>query len=626
MRRLFIFSLVLLSAIVLTASPVGAQAKSVYAKNYDVDVAVLPNGDLRVVERLEMAFQGGPFSYGFRTIPNERLDDITDIEVREGGRTYVLDRSSGEYTYRITRGEDDVEVRWYFPYSTNETRTFEIAYTVKGAVRRYTEGDEVWWTAIHADRPYSIRSSRTTLQLPEGVTINTRDGGDGFVAETDGVAADLTVSPDRRSVTVVATETLDPDEFLAVGVKFTPDVVGGGKPNWQAAYDRKVGWDNGGRQVLNLLLGVLGLLALVAAPLAVYLVWYRRGRDPYIGLVADYLPEPPDDLPPGVAGTLVDEKADLQDIVATLIDLARRGYLTMTEEAERGFGGLTFKRDFVFERTAQDWRDLRDYEATLLEKLLGSEQSKRMSELKNKFYTALPQIREGLYDAVVEEGYFRTRPDITRRNYTVLAAVLGAVIVTLSVVATVLFVEWVDTIWCPAVGAFIGALGFVAVAQVMPVKTRKGADASARWNAFKRYLKEIENYSDLETAKDLFERYLPYAIAFNLERRWVNKFAKIEAMPIPTWYFPYWMYGPSSHHGSGGYTGGGEGGPRPSVQNMSDGMAGSFQRMSDGMVNMFNSVGSTMTSAPSSSGSGGGFSGGGFSGGGSSGGGSSGFG
>lgn len=626
MRRLFIFSLVLLFAFVLPVIPVGAQAKSVYAKNYDVDAVVLSNGDMRVVETLEIAFQGGPFTYGYRTIPNERLDDITDIEVREGGRTYTLDRSSGQYTYRVNRSDEEVEVRWYFPSTTNETRTFEIAYTVKGVVRRYEDGDEVWWTAIHADRPYSIRNSRTTLQLPEGVTINTREGGDGFVAETDGVDADLTVGPDRRSVTVVATESLDPDEFLAVGVKFTPGVVGGGKPAWQSDYDRKVAWDNGGRQVLNLMLGALGLLSLVVAPLTVYLAWYRRGRDPYVGLVADYLPEPPDNSPPGVAGTLVDEKADLQDVVATLIDLARRGYLTMTEEAERGFAGLTFNRDFVFERTSKDWHDLRDYEVILLRKLFGSEQSKRLSDLKNKFYTALPEIRTGLYDAVVEQGYFKTRPDVTRRNYTILAVVLGAVIVTVSVLATVLLVEWVDFIWCPAVGIFVGALSFVLVAQVMPVKTKKGAEASARWNAFKSYLKEIESYTDLETATDLFERYLPYAIAFNLERRWVNKFAQIKSMPIPTWYFPYWMHGYGRPDGSGSSWSGGEGSPRPSIQSMSDGMAGGFQSMSDGLVSMFNSVGSTMTSAPSSSGSGGGFSGGGFSGGGSSGGGSSGFG
>jgi uncharacterized membrane protein len=605
MRRLSILALVLVIALLWPTSSVGAQSKSVYAKDYDVDVTVLQTGELRVLETLNMEFQGGPFTYGFRVINTDRLDDIKDIEVWEGNQRYEPSSSGSPNTYSAFHDSDgNVEVRWYYPSTTNAARTFTIGYTVEGAVRRYDEGDEVWWMAVHDDHPYPIRGSRVTLQLPEGVTINTRDDGKGYVAESDGVAAEVTVSPDRRTMTAVATEALDPGDFLAVGVKFTPGVIAGGKPNWQASYDDKVAWDNGGRQVLNLFLGLLGLLTLVGAPLGVYLVWYSRGRDPHVGLVADYLPEPPEDVPPGVAGTLVDEKADLQDIIATLVDLARRGYLTMTEEAESGFAGLTFKRDFVFERTDKDWSDLRDYEVTLLSKLFGRSQSKRMSDLKNKFYTALPKIRDGLYDAVVEEGYFRSSPQKTRRIYTILGVGLGVIALGVSIL--------------------VGAVALVVVGQAMPAKTQKGAEATARWRAFRRYLKEIERYTDLQTATELFERYLPYAIAFNLERRWVQKFARIETTPIPGWYFPYWMAGHSGH-GSTGQLRGGEGGAPPSVQSFSDGLAGGLQSMSDGLVSMFNSVGKTMTSAPSSSGSGG-FSGGGFSGGGSSGGGSSGFG
>jgi uncharacterized membrane protein len=626
MRRPIAFSLILLIASLWLAVPVGAQSKSAYAKEYDVDLTVLPNGDLRVVETLDMVFQGGPFSYGFRIIPTDRLDDITNIEVSEGNQRYQSSGSQGANTYWADYNEDgDVEIRWYYPYTSNADRTFQIAYTVKGAVRRYAEGDEVWWMAVHDDHPYLIRGSRVTLQLPEAVTINPRDDGKGYVVQTDGVAAELTVSPDRRTVTAVAKEVLNPGDFLAVGVKFTPGVVGGGKPNWQSDYDEKVAWDTGGKQVLNLFLGALGLLSLIAAPLAVYLLWYGRGRDPQVGLVADYIPEPPEDVPPGVVGTLVDEKADLQDVIATLIDLARRDYLTMTEEAEKGFAGLTFKRDFVFERTDKGWSGLRDYEITLLRELFGSSHSKHLSDLKNKFYTALPTIRSGLYDAVVDEGYFRSSPNKTRQLYTILAFVVGALAITLAVVTTMLFAEWVDTIWCPSVGLLIGAAALIVVGQAMPVKTKKGAEATARWNAFRRYLKEIERYTDLETATDLFERYLPYAIAFNLERRWVQKFARVETTPIPGWYHPYWMMGRSGYYGASGGGSSSESGSRPSVQSMSDGLAGGLQSMSDGLVSMFNSVGKTLTSAPSSSSSGG-FSGGGFSGGGSSGGGSSGFG
>jgi uncharacterized membrane protein len=201
---------------------------------------------------------------------------------------------------------------------------------------------------------------------------------------------------------------------------------------------------------------------------------------------------------------------------------------------------------------------------------------------------------------------------------------LGVLAIAGGIGVSVLLIEWVDAIWCPAVGLLLGAVALAIVGQAMPAKTQKGAEATARWRAFKRYLQEIERYTDLETAGELFERYLPYAIAFNLERRWVQKFARVETTPIPGWYYPYWGTGHASWGGSGSQHASGEGGARPSLQGMSDGLAGGLQSMSDGLIRMLNSAGKTFTSAPSSSS--GGFSGGGFSGGGSSGGGSSGFG
>jgi uncharacterized membrane protein len=438
----------------------------------------------------------------------------------------------------------------------------------------------------------------------------------------------VAVGEDRRNVTAIAQEAIEGGQFLAIGVKFTPDVVGGSQPSWQEEYDRKANWNEGGRPIWNLVLGVLGLLSLAGAPLGVYLLWYTRGRDPHVGLVSDYLTEPPEDVPPGVIGTLVDEKADIQDVVATMIDLARRGYLIIDEESEKGFAGLITRQDFVFERTDKEWADLREYERALLRKLFGRSQTRRMSELKNKFYTVLPKIRDGLYDAAVDVGYFRSRPDRTRRIYSILGVIAAVLALGVIIFLSALLAEWVDTIWCPGVGLLVGAIALAIVGQVMPAKTKKGAEAAARWEAFREYLKEIESYTDLEQATDLFERYLPYAIAFNLERRWVQKFARVETTPIPGWYYPYWMGRTARRRGTATSAGGGIGevGAPPSIQGMSDGLAGGLQSMSDGLVGMFNSVGKTFTSAPSSSGSGGGFSGGGFSGGGSSGGGSRGFG
>jgi hypothetical protein len=75
------------------------------------------------------------------------------------------------------------------------------------------------------------------------------------------------------------------------------------------------------------------------------------------------------------------------------------------------------------------------------------------------------------------------------------------------------------------------------VSRHMPRKTAKGAEEAAKWLAFKQYLENIDKYSDMESVKEQFQVYLPYAVAFGLEKRLISKFSAVDA-PAPTWWGP----------------------------------------------------------------------------------------
>ena len=142
----------------------------------------------------------------------------------------------------------------------------------------------------------------------------------------------------------------------------------------------------------------------------------------------------------------------------------------------------------------------------------------------------------------------------------------------------------------------------------------------------------------MESAKDKFEQYLPYAIAFGVEKDWVRRF---EGMTVasPTWYHPPifvpfpGQYGPMGTGGLGGPVSGGLGGGLAGAGSHGGGVGGGFNldTISQGLFHSLGNMSSVLTSAPSSSGSGhgawggGGFSGGGFGGGFSGGGGGGGF-
>jgi uncharacterized membrane protein YgcG len=195
--------------------------------------------------------------------------------------------------------------------------------------------------------------------------------------------------------------------------------------------------------------------------------------------------------------------------------------------------------------------------------------------------------------------------------------VIGGLLIALALIAGVTlisaFIEYSIGIVFPVAALAVVGLITMGVSSIMPAKTRKGAEEAAKWRAFEAFMKDLPRFQKVEEATDLFDKYLPYAIAFGLERRWVNVFAQAPT-PVPIWYRP-WI-GPGHVYGPGQMTQGLGDGP---AQSVGGGLAGSLQSINTGLTSLFNQAGQVFRSTPSSSSSGGfkgGYRGGGFGGGG----------
>ena len=634
--------LALLLVLMLTL-PATAQDKTLYWDRFDVDLYVNKDGSFDVVETQKIDFTSGVFTFGYRSIDTRLVDAITDIRVEDESGAYVQSNSQEPGTFTVSEQGDRVEIRWYFDEAADETRTFTISYRVEGGLRYYEGGDQVWWQAIYPERSFPVNNSVVTVNLPPPAAMQNLDYY--FTpAEVE------VVNP--QTIRFTAAERIPPNQAFEVRVEFTPGVVAGAPASWQAAEDVRAAeleaqaeYDRTTRPWVNLIVAGVSLMLLVLAPLGLYLLWYTRGRDVRTDFVAEYLPEPPSDLPPGVVGALLDEQADMQDILATLLDLARRGYISMEElEPEKSFFGLGGESDFKYELLKQPDDALRPYETQLLNALFGKKSERKLSDLKAKFYKHLPKLKTALYDEVTKQGLFTENPERVRNRWAlfgVLALVAAVALSCVLVGALASYSDFALALPC-GIGAF--AIGLIVLARFMPRKSSSGSEQAARWRAFRAYLQQIEKYTNLERATELFERYLPYAVAFNLERDFIRKWSQVPATPIPPWYMPYprpmYDHGPMPSSGGGKWIAGeaspaprmpeskGMGGLGDASRGMSTGLAG----MSAGLSTMLSSAASTLSSRPappassggwtSSGGHGsGGWSGGGWSGGGSFGGG-----
>lgn len=142
-----------------------AQSAAAVAERFDVEIRVHLDGTMEITEHQTIRFNG-TFRRGFREIPLRRTEGITILDLREDEAIYRRASSGQPFTYEVEESREGITVRWFFPPTTNAVRTFHLRYQVRGAIRRYPEGDQLWWNPLPAEHAYEIRHSTVTVILP----------------------------------------------------------------------------------------------------------------------------------------------------------------------------------------------------------------------------------------------------------------------------------------------------------------------------------------------------------------------------------------------------------------------------------------------------------------------------
>jgi uncharacterized membrane protein len=153
-----------------------------------------------------------------------------------------------------------------------------------------------------------------------------------------------------------------------------------------------------------------------------------------------------------------------------------------------------------------------------------------VSELKNKFYTNLRALKKTLYGELVRKRYFAANPESVRNSY----GIIGFLIIIFGGFAGAFLSPF-----SPGRGiiAFILAgLPVLIFSRFMPAKTRTGAGATMDILGFQEFMNRAEK-DRLERMGDrnLFSRFLPYAIALNVTDNWARAFEGI-SQDTPSWY------------------------------------------------------------------------------------------
>jgi len=502
-----------LALILLVGSVSLADARSWSIDDFDSRITVHPDSSIAVDETITLRFEG-QYNGIYRTIPYRYTSNYGSrytLRMAVGG---VTDGNNAPLNYEIENKSGSKDIKIWVPGAADTVKTVRISYTVLGAILFFNDHDELYWNVTGTEWPVPIRHAQATVTLPAEV----KGAGINFTAFTGisgSTGRNFTASiQDGNTVVYETTAPLNYKEGLTIVCGwpkgFVQPIPASTKFFWFVADNWYV------------------LIPLVVFA-AMFLLWRARGRDPALGrsLMPRY--DPPDRLTPGEVGTLADEKANMRDISATLVDLAVNGYIRIREEEEKGF--IFSKKDYTFTLLKTDFArnpKLKKHETELLQGIFGSGTEKKLSNLTNTFYTHMPAIINGLYNLMVSDGYFNTRPDGTRTGYYVIAGILAG-----CSVASIPLGEGPNAVLI--VSLLLSAVIVALFAPHMPKKTKKGAEALWHIRGFEEYLSRAEKDRLKLDTPETFERFLPYAIALGVAEQWAKAFKDICKEP-PGWY------------------------------------------------------------------------------------------
>jgi hypothetical protein len=564
-------------ALLLFTLPATASARELRIERFSSEIFVQSDATLDVTETIDANFIGVWHGL-YRSIPVEYVTPqgfnytlFLQLESATDGAGHAL---------KVETSRERHYLKWkiYVNDATDAQRTIVLHYRVKNGLRFFEDHDELYWNVTGDDWDVPLGNATALILLPPGVTgIRTTT----FSGVAGSRAQDARSETSDNTIKVSMLRPLEFHEGLTV----------------------VVGWDKGfvtAPGKADLIYQFLESNWPIFFPILVFVfmfwLWYTRGRDPRTGPIAVQY-APPEGMTPAEAGTLVDDDAGMRDITATIVDLAVRGYLVIEEKETDHMLGLIKNKDYVFhiKKKPAEWAGLKPHELTLLAGIFsnGSASEVALTSLQNEFYKNLPNIKNCIFDALMKRGCFQHRPDVVRSGF-----VIGGI-------SAAIMLFWLGNLLGQKMGmpvapfliaALISGVIIVGFGWFMPVRTVEGAKTLAGVLGFEDFLTHVEadRMERISQTPETFEKFLPFAMALGVEKKWVGAFKNIYSQP-PSWY-------------QGGYSG------------------GAFYPLAfvNSLDNMTARAGTVMASSPRSSG-GSGFGGGGSSGGGFGGGGGGGF-
>jgi uncharacterized membrane protein YgcG len=533
----------------LLAQPLPAAAASGdQIDSFTINYNVATSGVVKVEETIVYRFGSDSGRHGIERyfVTREPYDETQDA-VYEVANISVTspDDVATQFSTRTDEAkggrEEQMRLRIGDPNETISapTATYVISYDLTGAMRTFSDYDEFYWDATGLDWQAAIKSVKITATVPGGAQDVSCFSGAAQSTQT------CKASMSGGKATFSASNLAE-GEGVTVGVKIKSGQVADNAPHLEPDGSKLTS----SQKVLIGAAGVAGLGITVGSPIVGVMWWRKNGRDRrYAGLAPGTVPLPgqtaevvasdpdlpipvafsPPPIPVAEAGLLLDGQVDARETAATIIDLAVRGALRVESSSDNDF-----------QVTLLDPRlATAPHEMVLLTALFDGEPPGAARDLSSRgsLLSAHQQMQASVRNQVAARGWFTKVPSSAAAHGIGFGGIVFAVIAAFTLGA------WVLWILVPLLPVIITVLVIRAKLR-RGQRTAEGRAMCDQVEGFKTYLATAEaDQLRFEEGEDIFSKYLPWAIAFELADRWAKVCADLVAMGRLPDVTPYWYIG-----------------------------------------------------------------------------------
>jgi hypothetical protein len=478
-----------------------------------VEIVVRPDGSLDVTESARIRPPaGGVVQRRIVTNRNpEALGLFSELfnffaRVRVVGVT--VDDRRAAFSQRGRRFDHEVLVE--APPSCSPSCTLVLRYRFRGAIGFFEHDDELAWRIGGTDWNTPIEGLSVRVQFPAGTT-----GLRVSEALTSGyqiAQQEARSSHTADAVDAASGHPLQLFEYLHLRLNWNKGVVDAPSLDDLIVLFLRSNWP------LLIPLALSGLM---------YVWWRQRGRDPQrLPIPPRY--EPPADLSPAEAGTLVDNSVDPRDVLATVVDLVARGHVRVQAREASQAGSVPEPGELSLVRgTAVDCHSrLLLHERVLLGCMFGDGKRTTVpaSDLGLVTPSVLVRFGNAVFRGLRERGHYVRRPDLVKASYQAV----GLLVALAGVPAREIFYRWFGTNDSVTLAAgILSGVVLVAWGRYMPVRTLAGARACEAVLGLGEFLArvEAERLARLRKTPGELQRLLPYAIALGVTSGWTDTHA-----------------------------------------------------------------------------------------------------